>query len=576
MLTRPERRALEKLPTTTTRWEVAVVDAAVRVQGVVLEGMLLVVDERSGFVRGAGAVVEGEPLWPVLRPSLYEPTPPASPARPRALVCADAALAARLRRELEGTDIPVLVVDRMPELDEAAESMVRHFEPVRTPGLTVELPRWAAALALLCRMEPWRQLPDQFAFRFGPEVPELASVVVVLLGMAGEQEGVVVYPSQETFDRFLASGWAGDERPAPELEATCLYVDPADELHPTDQAEVRRRGLALPGNRMPRVVRLLHGELFPLDDHDQRVLLAAIEAVVRLCATDLERLLDEPCSAAAHTVLGSVTVRSTPLPPTLPPTLASPFEHAVLLSTVRLLHEERAPEDLPALVVKLAKRDAERLARGLTAADAVEFEPLDPIGVRARLRAGGRDLGVLCEAPLDAEDAAMLIEAPTVVVGLSAGGAKRTSLRPRDLIWSARLATVRGDRPQPRHDVVFDRPMEEWPKASDTLMRYATTVFGPVPAGTSPQQVLQMLQIASTVWCAVVLADFGGQRGPLDEMHRTGAPIDLLEALVLAKRQRFPGDPRLILDVTLQRGKEPRFHASARLPVGYTVGGAPT
>jgi hypothetical protein len=583
MLPRAERRAIKHLPIATARWQVGVVAMPLQVQGVDLVGMLLVAEEGSRKVRAAGPLSADGPLWPTLRGALHEPPPPCVRARPRALVCADPALADRLRRELAQTELQVQLVDELQDFDEIVGDLLGHLAPAISPGLvvgphpslTVELRRWARTLTALCRVAPWELLDDGFAFRFGGEVPELTDAVAVVLGLAGQQEGVVLYPTVDAFRRFQASALAHDGRALAEGKATCLYLDDADAFHPSERAALRDAGLALPGGRLPHLGRLDHGEFRPVSERDQRVLLAATEALVELCASQLDDLLVAPCTAVAATCLGRVTIRtSSGLQNAVPElTLAAEYPHSVIVTTVRMQREERPGEDVPSVVVKLGKRDAERLAREVVDADALQIED-GPIGLRLRLWADGVDLGVLCEMPAEPALASRLRAAPTIAIAVSAGGAKRHQLRPEDFAWSARLA-VRSTAEAPkraRHDPVFDGPTSDWPKASETLMLYAQGVFGPVMSAHEPEEIVRVLNLASAVWSAVVMADYVGDDNLINAVRQSGAPSEMIDAMVREKRQQWPGDPRIIGDVKLTwDGKEPRFLASYTIPRGYEL-----
>lgn len=576
MPSRADRRAFERLPVATVRWMVGLVAVPVRVPGVDLQGVLMVVEEGSRRMRAIAPVAANEPLWPTLHKALHEPAPPCVRARPRALVCEDAALEARLRRELADTELRVERVDRLEGFDALVQDLVQDLmgdaAPPSAPTITVEQPRWASTLTSLCRLAPWQELDDGFAFQFGREVPELADAVAVVIGLAGHQEGVVLYPTSAEFLRFRAAAQVGEDALA-ECSATCLYLDHADSFHPVERAALREGGLALPGDRLPHLAQLQRGEVRAVSERDQRVLLAATEALVDLCA----RLGDARSTASiAMTCLGPVTIRTAPrVAVTEEPTRASPYAHAVILTKLRLHREERPAEDVEAIVVKLAKRDGERLVREVAGADGLRFED-GRRGLRVRLFSGRVDLGVLCEAPIDRPTVARLRGASTVAIAVCAGGPKRVRFSAADMLWSARLAQrgPAGTKSSARHDPVFDRPVEAWPKASETLMLYARAVFGPIMDPQRPEQILEVLTMASAVWSAVVIADYVGDDSVLTSLQRSTLPLEMIDALVREKRQQWPGDPRIIANVELVwQGHEPRYHASAALPAGYVLGG---
>ena len=578
----PDRQALAHLPTSTQRWEVGLIDIPIEIQGVDTEGLLLVVEQDTGNVRMAGPIVRGEDLWSVLGPALLSPAPPCTPLLPRAL-CTTPALTARLRRETEGTELRVETAARLPQAERAFDAVVRHVHPLQIPETARDQPLWAQTLSLLCQVAPWRELPDRLLFRFEGEAPELASAVAVVLGLAGEQEGVVLYSSIEDFERAQHSAIAPIPE-APRIDALCLYLDPLDTLEPTERDQVRAQGLALPGGRAPRLLGLHGGSPVAPTEREQQVLLAAIEALVRLCLTDLKRLRTEARSATLSTCLGRVIVRSQPLAPARPAqsspppgSLASNVAHAVILTRVRITHEDRPSEDLEAVVLKMAKRDAQKLAPRIARTDAVVVEAREP-GVRLTLFEGTREIGVLCEVPAEPEHVRRLAASPTLSVCVSGGGPKRHRVRDQDIVLSLRVAVRAPGATAPRHDAIFDRPADEWPKISDTLIRFLQASLGPLFAQLEPAALPSALQTASTVWNAVVLADFAGEREPLDEVQRRlldegAGPGVLIESLIAAKRQQFPGDPRLIANVEVgQRDGRPWITANAALPAGYETG----
>ena len=130
----------------------------------------------------------------------------------------------------------------------------------------------------------------------------------------------------------------------------------------------------------------------------------------------------------------------------------------------------------------------------------------------------------------------------------------------------------------PRHDPVFDRPVTQWPKGSETLLRFAEPVLGE-PSLFPVQALEQALETATTVWNAVVMADFVDDQRFLDDVRRGMAkgPREtraMVEALIERKRGAFRGDPRILGPVRVElKGSEPRVFVETRSPPGYAVGG---
>lgn len=595
MLSPLERRALASLPPSILRWEIGFVrfsqssasrpaELPYRVRDTDLDGVLLVLEEGTGLVRTVGPLVSGDALWPVLRRAFHDPAPPTVPSRPRAIRCDDAALSARLRAEIDGAHVVVEEVEVLPAVQDALGSLTGRLAPAAVHGIEGELPRWASTLSELCEVAPWHWLPENHLFRFEcPAVPELEAAVAVVMGIAGAQEGVVLYASEEAYERFstLADAGEADEALA-EAHASCLYLTDAAELDGDEQAAVRSDGLLLPGGRVPYVVASEHQALRPMLPREQRVLLAAIEAIVALCASH-DDYDERPCQDVVDTVLGPVLVRSEP-PSNVDTPMAHAFTHTILLTEVHHQHDDQPSEPVPAVVVKLAKRDALTLAKQVEDADQLHIEPQHPAGVRIRMWAGSEHLGALCDVPERSPSVDQLLDAPTVLVMICAGGARRTRVRQEDVVLSLRLSN-RAPEEERRHDVLFDMEPAFWPDVVDTLKLYAEGVFGSL-AAVAPEQVLQVLKVSSTVWNGVVLADYAGDGGVLDqirgavagEAHRPTSvtPIGIVDRLVRHKRQHYPGDPRIIGDVHLEwKGREPHFVASATLPVGYSLDGTP-
>lgn len=577
MLSSLERRALASLPPSILRWEVGLLQAPLRVKDAPLEGVLLVLEEGTGLVRAVAPLGDGDPLWPVLARALHDPAPPTIPYRPRSIRCDDPSLCERLRDEIDGAHIVVEQVADLPGVRGALGSLAEHLTPGRVHGIDAEIPRWAATLSALCEVAPWHRLPDNHVFHFDCDIPELSTAVAAVIGLAGEQEGVILYRSRAMFDRFSALAEEGAEGDAlAEVEASCLYLNDATEFDPAEQAGARADGLVLAGGRIPYVIGVDGALLRPLAPREQQVLLAAVEAIAALCARH-PGYDERPCTAHVDTGLGMLVVYSEP-PAYVDEPIAHAFPHSIFLTDVLQSHEERPEERVPAVVVKLGKRDAEALADQIASADSLNVEPLGlggfgTGGVRIRLWAGDQHLGALCDIPDDGPHARELLAAPSIMVVVSAGGAKRTRLRQADVLATLRLANRPPEDPRSRHDPLFDRAPTDWPKVSDTLMRYAEGVFGSL-AGAHADHVLKVLQVASTVWNAVVLADFVGNVGYLDDLRASGTPEALLDNLVRYKRQHYPGDPRVFGEVRVEwRGPEPRFLASSTLPVGYTIDG---
>lgn len=438
MLDPSERRALASLPPSMLRWEIGIVHLDDAPEGLDADSDVVVVtEEGTGRVRAAAPLRQGDCLWPLLERAFLEPAPPTVPARPRAIRCEDPSISDRLRDEMGDTPLRIEVVDALPGVLAAAGSLREHLEPQRCHGLDPSAGPWAEALGRLCEIAPWRRMPDCHLFRFEGGGPELERAVAVVIGLAGEQEGVVVYPSFDAFERFtvLAEAGAVDEAAA-EVDATCLYLIDEAEVLREDLEAAREDGLLLPGGRVPFAMATRQGAFRGLTPREQRVLLAVVECIAHVCSTHVD--YDErPCTEQLSTAAGVITVHSEP-PSFVDEPIAEAFDHAV---QVRELGWDSGSD--PGVVLKLRKRDALALARSVEEADALDVEPLGPLGVRLRLWADGVHLGALCDVPCDPWLAEHFLGADSLTLLVAAGGPRRPDLRPNDEIMRRRLR-IRG------------------------------------------------------------------------------------------------------------------------------------
>lgn len=458
----------------------------------------------------------------------------------------------------------------MPCVDALLDSLAQHFVPVRAPGIDVERGAWVAVLKRLCRAAPWERLSDSVEFRFDGDVPELADAVAILLGLAGEQRGIALFPTSETCRAFRASAERGDRKHLVSIDAIELFLDPEDELGPGEVEACRKDGLALPGGLYPRVAGLRGGAFRTADARAQRVLLSAVQAITALTVDatgDLERVRG---LREVRACLGTVRVRSTP---SEPPELLVGGSHQVLIGP---MSSPLAIRSTLGVVVKVGKREAERLARVLAQVDGVRTEP-DGDGHLIWVSSDGLDLGPLFRlGPEGAASASAIAGQLYLMLGIAAGGGRRPGFDPRDAVFAAEVRV--GGPAGTRHDPVFDRPMSEWPKASATLLAFATAVFGYELGALAVPRLRELLEVAAAVWSAVNLADFGADESSLAMLRTTPlprlaarAPID---ELIAAKRRRLRGDPRIFGNVTVTKGRLEQVNVVAAIPAGYRVGSA--
>ena len=188
---------LDELPRTGA-WEVDLVDPpGVEIDGETLEAILLVAEVWSGLVRYGEPLVEGADITTSLVKAATSPVAPGVPARPTKLRCRKA-LAARLKPAATALGAKLKVTRQLPVLEEAITSLLTAlsggFPPDRRP--------WQPLMEALLGAAPWRHLPDGVEFRFDGGPPLLEHAVGLVLGLAGEQRGFVLYRNADDLAEF--------------------------------------------------------------------------------------------------------------------------------------------------------------------------------------------------------------------------------------------------------------------------------------------------------------------------------------------------------------------------------------
>lgn len=551
-------------------------------------GMLIVLESTSGHVRGAGFPLESAPLWSTFKDACLKPAAPTTPARPRALVCEDPGLARRLRAELEGTGISVSVVPGLPQLRAALDSLASFRGDQTAPGLRLDPPRAIALLQELCRVAPWRAISDSTSFHFEASHPALAGKVAMVLGLAGEQHGLVLYPDEQAWRRFVRAAHSDDFDTLVSAECLVLYVDPIAEFTPAEQELCRSQGFELPRGRMPRAAAMRDHDLQPLKADEERALLIAVQAVLDLARGHLRSLELQAHELRLSTELGPVTVRSRPGSPRQGPPERWLVEADQLVILTRMVDpSDPGGPSRPSIVLKMTRREAERAARDLAGLTAISFEPSAPGVLRAHGWMGALRLGVLASASgVRADLVRSFQDAPLVNLVFAAGGSTRTRLSADQVVDLLELQQRPHDAemaPSPtgpvRHDPIFDGPIASWPKASAVLLEFTRSALGD-PHPSEPVEVVEgRFKFGALVWNAVVVADFGrpGSEGEglLEQLLASSGPLGpSVSALVRFKRERFAGDPRLFLVESVERkAHEWRVRVQGSLPKGYEVGG---
>ena len=369
---------------------------------------------------------------------------------------------------------------------------------------------------------------------------------------------MVLYPDHDACVRFMRRAFEGNASELPQTSCLCVHFDPVEELDEPELAALDDAGLLRDGLALQPMA-IENGEARRLLEEEETICLAALEAVRGLVLQHDAELEREPVSyAPIHTTLGpaSVVVLPGPQEPPMPPDLLAGRPHAIFVG-------DGASAEL---VIKLGKRHAIALARQLEVVDAISPVPRPDGTTDLWLWAGLDAIGTL-HLPAGAVWQTWA-DIGGGILAVYAGGAKRKSLRPVDLVWSDWVDYHDADDLDPGMAELFDEgfgaldtdPAAEfdpaewagtpatWPKASEVLVAFAAPLrIDQIP----PREAEQALSVAATVFSAVSSADSGNTHtlNMVEELMRS---TDLenqgfIQALINRKRQWFAHDTRLMV-----------------------------
>ena len=350
-------------------------------------------------------------------------------------------------------EVELVTVRDLPTIRDA-EAALGNAQAVPAPGLTEDLDAWRTVLHQLARLAPWRSLHEDvlFTFRGAP----LHGSVAVVIGSAGESLGIVLYPSIEDHRSFLRASMSDDEDAFASTTCLSVQLERREELTDADVASCIARGLTLPGDRFPRAMSLEAGDLVACLPEQQRLLLAAVEAVTALCARDLRDL------ARGHTrtlslpsgieITGArVEMEEEEVLPLGPRGIVVPdlveADHAVHCGSIEV--EGSPPSLCPCVVFKLRKADALKLARRCSEITAIELHGNLRTGLSMVACDVDGPLGQLVSFPPGPQSAAIgrhLASHGAVYLAISSGGPTRAGIEPSNFVFGETLPTRGRDR----------------------------------------------------------------------------------------------------------------------------------
>jgi hypothetical protein len=296
------------------------------------------------------------------------------------------------------------------------------------------LESWRAVLEEMCRLAPWEAVYDNVAFRFSGA--GLDGSVAVFVGAMGASTGFLVWPSAEDFEDFRDA--AANATPS---VGRLVAVDLVElrNLKKAELSRVRAAGLALPGDRAPNLHALQDGEPASIDADVEALVLRAAEAAVTLVGQH------GPALAAGEARSEVVRVRDGARVEVAAERIGFPGEDPPDLFPMDLWVKITTLEDpggaVPALVFRMHKRDADRVAAALAGMDAIELRRDRSLAIVAR--AGPRTLGLLFRIPAEDADGVAEVLGEEAMVVISGGGANTRKVERSRFVSARRFPVVR-------------------------------------------------------------------------------------------------------------------------------------
>jgi hypothetical protein len=250
----------------------------------------------EGYIVGTEILHPNEPVGrfaDVLRSTMQRPAVGA-PRRPQRVRVAQPALADVVRGAL-GEQVRIAVAPT-PELDAVMQDMAgalakvpgdepeSYFESGRvSPGVVADLFK---AAHLLYTLAPWKRADDSQVLRVDIPRLDVSAACLSIIGALGESVGILLFPSLDGFDAFLAAAERGD-RGRIDLGGTVLSLtfERGAEIPAAMRREVAEHQWPVAGaDAYPRVeMRDRDGTPRPLTERDVRVMAACARSLAALC-----------------------------------------------------------------------------------------------------------------------------------------------------------------------------------------------------------------------------------------------------------------------------------------------------
>lgn len=249
------------------------------------------VDASEGLVRSMEVVrhdVGPEAMVRALLKAIEDPHNPAEPARPQKIVVCDREIQFFLRGALQNLEITVDYVPQLVLIDE----LWRNFADINQTSeqeISSELEDLLDEVAEdIWYQEPWELLTDHDIIKIQVNLPDIDNIYACIMGMLGEEYGIILYRSLDSLKNFRNAAFKADEEALDNelervfLQQDCWFVNYA----PIDENELDMNDLDVDD------VQSLFGSIHPYEG--MRPLRDENEALpIYLALEGLKRFVDE-------------------------------------------------------------------------------------------------------------------------------------------------------------------------------------------------------------------------------------------------------------------------------------------
>ena len=225
------QQRLKKIPQIPSVWEgdrrpLSGINKGIEVDEDSKGDCILWVDGSEGFVRSMDIVSPEMGIEAVVRTllrAIETPHSPAKPARPQKIVVRNREIQFFLRGALQSLDINIEYVPELPLIDELFRSFetMGDSKPASIPDFYKPLLKQTTES--LWEVAPWDVLADHDIIAIELEGWEISPIYACVMGMLGQEYGVILYRSLESLKQFRLA--VIDEKVSEQLEKVFLSQD---------------------------------------------------------------------------------------------------------------------------------------------------------------------------------------------------------------------------------------------------------------------------------------------------------------------------------------------------------------